>query len=81
MLGTMTIQQWILNQNPQVQAALWRQITHLLSDMELRYVMTGVREGRDMMALHEELEVFTKYQVDLLKAVDAVRRRFPEEIR
>ncbi len=76
----MTIQDWIEQQREEIQMAAWQQISHLLSDMELNYIMNGVRQGRDLMDLHLELDVFTKYQVDMLKVIEILRRKYPEEI-
>ena len=76
----MTIQEWIKSQNREIQMAVWQQIAHLLSNMELSYIMSGVQKGRDLMELHEELDVFIKYQVDLLKVLDIIRRRYPEDV-
>jgi len=76
----MTIQKWITKQNEKVQMAFWKQLSHLLNNNELKYIMNGVRQGRDLMRLHEELHVFEKYQVDMLKVLDIVRNRYPDEI-
>ena len=76
----MTIQDWIAKQREEIQMTAWQQISHLLSDMELNYIMNGVRRGRDLMDLHIELDVFTKYQVDMLKVLEILRRKYPEEI-
>lgn len=76
----MTIQEWIEIQNRDVQMAVWQQVSHLLSNMELKFIMSGVQTGRDMMSLHEELDVFTKYQVDMLRVLDIIRRRYPDDV-
>ena len=76
----MTIQEWINIQNKDIQMAVWQQVSHLLSNMELKFIMSGVQSGQDMMALHEELGVFTKYQVDMLRVLDIIRRRYPDDV-
>ena len=76
----MTIQDWIEQQREEIQMTVWQQISHLLSDMELNYIMNGVRQGRNLMDLHKELDVFTKYQVDMLKVLEIIRKKFPEEV-
>jgi hypothetical protein len=76
----MTIQEWIINQNRNIQMATWQQISHLLSNLELKYIMEGVSQGRDLMELHEEINVFTKYQVDMLRVLDIIRHRYPEDV-
>ncbi len=60
--------------------ATWQQISHLLSNFELKYVMEGVSQGRDLMELHEEINVFSKYQVDMLRVLDIIRHRYPEDV-
>ncbi len=76
----MTIQDWILQQREEIQMAFWQQVSHLLSDMELNYVMSGVRTGKDLMTLHLELDVFNKYQVDMLKVLEIIRKKYPDEV-
>ena len=76
----MTIQQWIKSQNRSIQMAVWQQMSHLLSNMELQYIMEGVQKDRDLMELHEELNVFTKYQVDMLRVLDIIRNRYPDDV-
>jgi len=76
----MTIQNWISRQNETVQMAVWKHISHFLSNMELNYIMNGVRQGKDLMKLHEELGVFEKYQVDMLRMMDIIKRRYPDDV-
>ena len=64
----------------EIQIQIWKQISHLLSDLELSYIMEGDRKGKDLMDLHVELDVFTKYQVDMLKVIEIIRRRYPEQV-
>jgi len=75
----MTIQQWIKKQTPALQMEIYKRISHFLSNNELKYVMQGVAEGRDLMVLHEELGLFEKYQIDMLRMMDIVKNRYPDE--
>ncbi|OQY31903.1 MAG: hypothetical protein B6241_12760 [Spirochaetaceae bacterium 4572_59] len=76
----MTIQEWINIQNNDIQMKFWQQVSHLLSNIELKFIMNGVQRGQDLMELHEELNVFTKYQVDMLRVLDIIRKRYPDNI-
>jgi hypothetical protein len=76
----MTIQQWIKNQTPPLQIEIYKRISHFLSNNELKYVMQGVADGRDLMILHEELGLFEKYQIDMLRMMDIIRNRYPDEV-
>jgi len=42
--------------------------------------MQGVVDGRDMMILHEELGLFEKYQIDMLRMMDIIRKLYPDEV-
>jgi len=76
----MTIQQWINRQTPSVQMETWKRISHFLNNNELAYIMQGVNEGRKLMNLHEELNLFEKYQIDMLRTMEIICRRFPDEV-
>ncbi|MDA3958907.1 hypothetical protein [Oceanispirochaeta sp.] len=76
----MTVQQWIDQQPPTLQMEIWKRISHFLNNRELMYIMQGVSQGRELMALHNELNLFEKYQIDMLRMMDIIRHRFPEEV-
>ncbi|MDC7238860.1 MAG: hypothetical protein PQJ50_00735 [Spirochaetales bacterium] len=76
----MTIQNWIKQQSPELQMEIWKRISHFLSNNELKYIMQGVSEGRNLMILHEELGLFEKYQIDMLRMMDIIRNRYPEDV-
>ena len=76
----MTIQQWIKNQPPSLQNEIYKGISNFLSNNELKYIMQGVVDGRDMMILHEELGLFEKYQIDMLRMMDIIRNIYPDEV-
>lgn len=76
----MTIQQWIKKQPLSLQMEIFKRISHFLSNNELKYVMQGVADGRDLMMLHEELGLFEKYQIDMLRMMDIIRNRYPDEV-
>lgn len=76
----MTVQQWIKKQPSSLQIEIFKRISHFLSNNELKYVMQGVADGRDLMMLHEELGLFEKYQIDMLRIMDIIRNRYPDEI-
>ena len=76
----MTIQQWIKNQSPSLQMEIYKRISHFLSNNELKYIMQGVVDGRNMMLLHEELGLFEKYQIDMLRMMDIVRKNHLDEV-
>ncbi|MBF9014429.1 MULTISPECIES: hypothetical protein [unclassified Oceanispirochaeta] len=76
----MTIQQWIKNQSPSLQMEIYKRISHFLSNNELKYIMQGVADGRNMMLLHEELGLFEKYQIDMLRMMDIIRKNHLDEV-
>jgi hypothetical protein len=76
----MTIQQWILKQTPEIQMETWKRISHFLNNNELKYIMQGVSRGQSLMTLHDELNLFEKYQIDMLRTMDIIRRLYPEEV-
>ncbi|MDC7232143.1 MAG: hypothetical protein PQJ58_02835 [Spirochaetales bacterium] len=76
----MTIQQWIKKQTPSLQVEIFKRMSHFLNNNELKYVMQGVAAGRDLMMLHEELGLFEKYQIDMIRMMDIIRNRYPEEV-
>jgi len=76
----MTIQQWIARQTPDIQMETWKRISHFLNNNELAYIMQGVNQGRKLMNLHEELNLFEKYQIDMLRTMEIICRRYPEDV-
>lgn len=76
----MKVQEWISRQTPALQMEIWKRISHFLNDRELKYIMQGVGDGRDLMDLHEDLNLFEKYQIDMLRMTEIIRRRFPEDV-
>lgn len=59
---------------------IYKRISHFLSNNELKYIMQGVVDGRNMMLLHEELGLFEKYQIDMLRMMDIVRKNHLDEV-
>jgi hypothetical protein len=76
----MRIQQWIKQQPADLQMEIWKRISHFLNNRELNYIMQGVAGGRDLMVLHEELNLFDKYQIDMLRITEIIRKRFPDRV-
>ena len=44
------------------------------------YIMQGVEKGRDFMMIHEELGLFEKYQIDMLRMMEIIRARYPDQV-
>ncbi|QEN06942.1 hypothetical protein EXM22_02645 [Oceanispirochaeta crateris] len=76
----MTVQQWITQQPQSLQMEIWKRISHFLNNRELMYIMQEVAQGRDLMTLHNELSLFEKYQIDMLRMMEIIRHRYPDEV-
>lgn len=58
----------------------WKRLSHFLSNRELEQVMGGVASGKDLLRCHEELGVFQKYQLEILKLIQTLSQVFEERI-
>ncbi len=76
----MTVKEWIKKQSPPIQEEVWKEIASILSNRELLQIMEGYCQGRSLMSLHEELGVFNRYQVEILRVLAALSHRFPDEV-
>lgn len=70
----MTVREWLSFQPKQIQTEVWKRLTAFLSTRELEQVMAKVRQGETIWQAHERLGLVDKYQLELSKIVDVLRK-------
>lgn len=73
-------EEWIRMQDSGIQLEVFNRISHHLSNNELLAVMNSVNAGRDLVDIHIENGLLSKYRVDLFRIRQFVTENFPEKV-
>ena len=76
----MTTKTWLSLQDEDIQNDFWKRLSHFLSNRELEQVMKGLTMGRDILSCHEDMGIFAKYQLEVLKLIQTLSKIHPDKI-
>ena len=67
----MTFEDCIRRCSPKEQLEIWKKLAPFLSAQELKKVMTRVSSGEDLLAIHKDMNLLNKYQVELFRILNS----------